>query len=134
MACLCAKTEGDVQSVPDDFTPEFNRRERREQRFSLKIYEQSDRNIKQFHVAQKLRSITAVAGAIAEWHTQRISTKLIEQHLTDLQRRVASLEAAIKSRPRDAWKQIIGISKGQPLDREAARLGAEWRAKENKRK
>jgi len=75
-----------------------------------------------------------VAGAIAEWHTERMSTKLIEQHLTDLQRRVASLEAAVKPRPRDAWKQIIGISKGQPLDREAARLGAEWRAKENKRK
>ena len=63
-----------------------------------------------------------------------MSTKLIEQQLTDLQRRVASLEAAVKTRPRDAWKQIIGISKGQPLDREAARLGAEWRAKENKRK
>ena len=68
-----------------------------------------------------------------EWHTERMSTKLIEQHLTDLQRRVASLEAAVKPRPRDAWKQIIGISKGQPLDREVARLGAEWRAKENKR-
>ena len=63
-----------------------------------------------------------------------MSTKLIEQHLTDLQRRVASLEAAVRPRPRDAWKQIIGISKRQPLDREAARLGAEWRAKENKRK
>src|SRR5207244_11025975 len=57
-----------------------------------------------------------------------------EQRLTELQRRVASLEAAVKPRPRDAWKQIIGISKGQPLDREAARLGAEWRAKENKRR
>ena len=75
-----------------------------------------------------------VAGAIAEWHTERMSTKLIEQHLTDLQRRVASLEAAVKPLPRDAWKQIIGISKGQRLDREAARLGAEWRVKENKRK
>ena len=75
-----------------------------------------------------------VARAIAGWHTERMSTKLIEQHLTDLQRRVASLEAAVKPRPRDAWKQIIGISKGQRLDREAARLGAEWRAKENKRK
>ena len=75
-----------------------------------------------------------VAGAIAEWHTEEMSTKLIEQYLTDLQRRVASLEAAVKPRPRDAWKKIIGSSKEQPLDREAARLGAEWRAKENKRK
>ena len=63
-----------------------------------------------------------------------MSTKVIEQHLTDLQRRVADLEAAIKPRPRDGWKQIVGISKGQTLDRQAARLGAEWRAKENKRK
>ena len=75
-----------------------------------------------------------VADAIAAWHTKGMSTKLIEQHLTDLQRRVASLEAAVKPGPRDAWKQIIGISKGQSLDRAAARLGAEWRAKENKRK
>src|SRR5438874_8644236 len=72
-----------------------------------------------------------VAGAIAEWNAERMSTKLIERHLSDLQRRVASLEAAVKPRPRDAWKQIIGISKGQRLDREAARLGAEWRGKEN---
>jgi len=73
-------------------------------------------------------------GPLRNGITEGMSTKLIEQHLSDLPRRVASLEAAVKPRPRDAWKQIIGISKGQPLDREAARLGAEWRAKENKRK
>ena len=63
-----------------------------------------------------------------------MSTKVIEQQLTDLQKRVASLEAAVRRGPREGWKQIVGISKGQPLDREAARLGAKWRAKENRRK
>jgi len=63
-----------------------------------------------------------------------MSTKLIERQLTQLQKRVASLEAVVKRQPRDAWKQLIGISKGQALDREAAMLGAEWRAGENKRK
>jgi len=63
-----------------------------------------------------------------------MSTKLIEQQLTALRKRVASLEAAIKPKPRDGWKQIIGISRGQAMDREAARLGAEWRLKENRRK
>jgi len=54
--------------------------------------------------------------------------------LADLQKRVANLEAEVKRRPRDAWKLIIGTSKGQRLDREAARLGADWRVRENKRK
>jgi hypothetical protein len=63
-----------------------------------------------------------------------MSTKLIERQLADLQKRVASLETEVKRKPRDAWKLLIGTSKGQPLDREAARLGAEWRARENKRK
>ena len=75
-----------------------------------------------------------VARATAGWHTQGMSTKVIEQQLTDLQKRVASLEAAVRRGPRESWKQIIGISKGQVLDREAALLGAKWRMKENRRK
>ena len=67
-------------------------------------------------------------------HIPRVSIKLIEQQLTDLKNRVANLEAPVSSKPRDAWKQIIATSKGQRLDREAAKLGAEWRAKENRRK
>ena len=63
-----------------------------------------------------------------------MSTKVIEQQLTDLQKRVASLEAAVRRGPRESWKQIIGISKGQVLDREAALLGAKWRMKENRQK
>ena len=63
-----------------------------------------------------------------------MSTKVIEQQLTELQKRVLSLEAALRRGSREGWKQIVGISKGQPLDREAARLGAKWREKENRRK
>lgn len=75
-----------------------------------------------------------LATAQTACHIQCVSIKLIERQLTDLQNRVVNLEAQVKGKPRDAWKQIIGTSKGQGLDREAARLGAEWRAKENKRK
>ena len=74
-----------------------------------------------------------IARATSGWHTQPMSTKVIEQQLTDLQKRVAGLEAAVRRGPREGWKQIIGISKGQALDREAARLGAKWRMKENNR-
>jgi hypothetical protein len=80
------------------------------------------------------RAAMRVARAVAEWHTYHVSTKLIEQQLSALERRIASLEAAVKRRPRDSWKQIIGVSRGQKLDREAARLGASWRMKENKRR
>jgi hypothetical protein len=69
-----------------------------------------------------------------EWHTGHVSTKLIEEQLADLQKRVANLEANGQRKARDAWKRIIGTSKGHSLDKEAARLGAKWRAKENKRK
>ena len=82
----------------------------------------------------RLKRAWVVARATAGWHTQRMSTKVIEQQLSDLQRRIASVEAAVRRRSRERWKQIIGISKGQRLDREAARLGAEWRMKENRRK
>jgi hypothetical protein len=63
-----------------------------------------------------------------------VSTKFIEKQLADLQKRLAHVESEISSKSRDRWKQIVGSSKGQSLDHEAARLGAQWRAKENKRK
>ena len=59
---------------------------------------------------------------------------MIEQQLTALEKRIARLEAAAKHKPGNAWKQIVGISRGQALDREAARFGARWRMKENKRR
>jgi len=58
---------------------------------------------------------------------------LIEEELADLRKRVSSLEEKARLNTRDGWKQIIGTSKGQILDQEAARLGAEWRSNENKK-
>ncbi len=61
-----------------------------------------------------------------------MSTELLEQKLLDLTRRVEKLEA----RPvaKQTWREAIGTSKGDEMDREAARLGAEWRAQENLRR
>jgi hypothetical protein len=74
-----------------------------------------------------------LAAARTPWHTAGVSTKVIAQQLADLRRRVAKLEGS-SPKPSNGWEEIVGTSKGQSLDREAARLGAEWRAKENRRK
>ena len=58
----------------------------------------------------------------------------IEQELSELKKRVEQLEISAKPGPKLAWLQIIGTSKGDDLDREAARLGAEWRQQENKQR
>jgi len=60
-----------------------------------------------------------------------MSTKLIEQQLADLQKRVAVLETQRK--PRGSWQDLIGWTKEDHLFREAAKLGAAWRAKANRR-
>ena len=76
-----------------------------------------------------------------------MSTKQIEQELIELKERLAKVEATVATRPGQAWRETIGAldpkqgwqagfgaMKGSTLLREAARLGAEYRAKENKRK
>ncbi len=62
-----------------------------------------------------------------------MSTKSIEKELAILKTRLALLEAKAGAKPM-GWKAAYGALKGQPLHREAAALGAAWRAKENKRK
>ena len=59
---------------------------------------------------------------------------MIERELAEVKQRLAKLEATVARKPRQAWCEIIGTSKGDELDREAAQLGAEHRAKQNKRK
>ena len=59
---------------------------------------------------------------------------MIEQELAELKQRLAKLEATVAKKPGQAWREIIGTSKGDELDCEAARLGAEYRAKQNRRK
>lgn len=63
-----------------------------------------------------------------------MSTKAIEQELLKLQARVNDLEARIGSQPNHGWRAAFGMLKGSKLTRKAARLGAEYRAMQNKRK
>lgn len=63
-----------------------------------------------------------------------MSTKAIEQELLKLQARVNDLEARMTSQPKDGWRAAFGMLKDSKFTREAARLGAEYRAEQNKRK
>ena len=54
--------------------------------------------------------------------------------MKELTQRVERLEAQKKPLAKPSWEKVIGTSKGDEMDREAARLGAEWRATQNKRR
>ena len=62
-----------------------------------------------------------------------MSVKVIELELTELRRRIERLEkTGIKTG--QGWRQVVGLFERDPLAREAGRLGAAWRTKENKRR
>ncbi|HAB14843.1 MAG TPA: hypothetical protein PLX89_16100 [Verrucomicrobiota bacterium] len=61
-----------------------------------------------------------------------MNTGALEQELTDLIARVERLEEMVKPIAKPTWRQVLGTSTGDERDREAARLGAEWRASEGK--
>lgn len=61
----------------------------------------------------------------------RMSTKIMEQTLADLQRRVERLETTSQPAAEGSWREMIGFAKDDDLFREAMQLGAEWRAKAN---
>lgn len=65
-----------------------------------------------------------------------MSTKMIEQRLAELQKRVEKLEAAKipsnERRLRDRWKEAFGAMKDCELFEEAMKLGGKWRAKANR--
>ena len=63
-----------------------------------------------------------------------MSTKRIELELAEMKKRLEKLEAKAVSQPRQDWHAGVGALKGCTFHREAARLGAEYRAKENRRK
>ena len=63
-----------------------------------------------------------------------MSTKTIEQEVAELKKRVARLEKNAALKPDQRWREAVGMIEPSELTREAARLGAEWRAKENKRR
>ena len=60
-----------------------------------------------------------------------MSTKVLEQTITDLQRRVAEIEARL-SKPREGWKKIVGAARDDHHFSEAMRLGAKWRRQANR--
>jgi len=61
-----------------------------------------------------------------------MSTKIMEQTLADLKKRVEKLEARTKPAAKASWRDVIGFAKDDDLFREAMRLGAQWREKANK--
>jgi len=63
-----------------------------------------------------------------------MNSKLIEQDLAELKKRVDLLEKSAAQKPNKAWRRVFGAMKGDPLLREAAHLGAEWRKQANRRK
>ena len=63
-----------------------------------------------------------------------MSTKMMEQKLAELQQRVEKREGKVKPVAKSTWREAFGAMKDDELSREAARLGAEWRARENKRR
>ena len=64
-----------------------------------------------------------------------MSTETLEQELAALKKRVEMLEAQQQSKPvaKPTWREAFGTMKDDEMSREAARLGAEYRAQENLR-
>jgi hypothetical protein len=62
-----------------------------------------------------------------------MSIETLEKELRDLKERVARLEEKARPVAKSTWKEAFGMMKDDEISREAARLGAEWRAQENAR-
>ena len=63
-----------------------------------------------------------------------MSTKVLEQTVIDLQRRVTEIESRISGKAHDGWRKIVGAAKDDRHFAEAMRLGAKWRKKANREK
>lgn len=59
---------------------------------------------------------------------------MMEQQIAALQQRVEKLESKTKAASRHGWRAVVGTLESDELSRKAARLGAEWRVRENKRR
>jgi len=60
-----------------------------------------------------------------------MSTKVLEQTITDLQRRVAEIESKMSGH-RGGWEKIAGVAKEDGHFAEAMKLGAKWRKQANR--
>lgn len=63
-----------------------------------------------------------------------MSTAAMQRELKEMSKRLKTLEELVGKKPGASWRDAFGAMKGNTLHREAAALGAAWRAKENKRK
>ena len=59
-----------------------------------------------------------------------MSSKAIEEKLTELTERVTRLEKNLPPVAKPTWREIIGTSKGDEMDRAADRIGEKWRRSE----
>ena len=80
----------------------------------------------------KTRAQSTVAEKTSHGYSSVMSTDAIATKLAELERRLEALEAqTLDRKPKGAWRELIGSQVDDGLFREAARLGAEWRAKSN---
>ena len=63
-----------------------------------------------------------------------MSIELLEQEIADLKKRMEKLEAKVQPVAKPTWRDAFGAMKDDEISREAARLGAEYRAQENQRR
>jgi hypothetical protein len=65
-----------------------------------------------------------------------MSIQTLEQELAVLKQRMTDLEATVGQTRKSGqrWKEAFGAMKGDTLAREAAKLGSEYRARQNKKK
>ena len=63
-----------------------------------------------------------------------MSLELLEQEIAELKKRMEKLEAKVEPTPNQRWRAVVGSIQPNEWTREAARLGAEWRAQENERR
>jgi hypothetical protein len=61
-----------------------------------------------------------------------MSTKVLEQTVTDLQLRLMKLEKKVSDASRQGWRKTVGAAKKDTHFAEAMRLGAQWRKKANR--
>ena len=68
------------------------------------------------------------------WHIRAMSIEAMEREIAELKQRLEKVEAKVQPSPSQRWRAVVGSVKPNELTREAARLGAEWRAEENARR
>ena len=96
-----------------------------------------------FRIAQGGLGVVCVSygshdGGVAyprnKWHHTSMSIETMEREIVELKQRLASIEAKVQPVSSQRWRAAVGSVKPNELTREAARLGAEWRAEENERR